>query len=57
MRILEVDGDLAVCGDEAGGSHDVMAELVSPAQPGDWVLVHAGVAIQRLTGDPPPRTR
>jgi hydrogenase maturation factor len=37
-------GALAVC--EAG--LEVMTDLVGPVEPGDVVLVHAGVAIARI---------
>ena len=44
MRVLEPGEDgLAVC---EGG--EVMTELVGPVEPGDVVLVHAGVAIARV---------
>jgi hydrogenase maturation factor len=45
MRVLEARGDgLAVC----EGDVEVMTELVGDVEPGDELLVHAGVAIQRL---------
>jgi hydrogenase maturation factor len=45
MRVHEVRADgLAVCGDGV----EVMIDLVAPVQPGDELLVHAGVALTRL---------
>jgi hydrogenase expression/formation protein HypC len=45
MRVVETTPDgLAVC----EGGVEVMTELVGPLQPGDEVLVHAGVALTRV---------
>ncbi len=45
MRVLETSGDgLARC----EGGVEVMTELVGAVEPGDQLLVHAGVALQRL---------
>ena len=45
MRVLETTGDrLALC----EGGVEVMTELVGAVEPGDELLVHAGVALQRL---------
>jgi hydrogenase maturation factor len=45
MRVVETSADgLARC--EEGVQ--VMTELVGPVQPGDELLVHAGVALVRL---------
>jgi len=45
-----VDMD-ARCRDEQGREELVAVELVGALAPGDRVLVHAGVAIERLTKD------
>jgi hydrogenase maturation factor len=42
------DDGLAMCADAEGGQAEVMTELVGSVEPGDAVLVHAGVAIARL---------
>jgi hydrogenase maturation factor len=45
MRVRDVrDDGLAVC----DGGVEVMVDLVGPVQPGDELLVHAGVALTRL---------
>ena len=45
MRVLDVTGDgLARCEDGV----EVMTELVGAVQPGDELLVHAGVALVKL---------
>jgi hypothetical protein len=40
----------AVCRDEWDRTEVVATELVGPVQPGDHLLVHAGVALERLRG-------
>lgn len=39
------------CVDLHGSRVDVSLALVPEAQPGDWLLVHAGFAIQRLSDE------
>jgi hydrogenase maturation factor len=51
MRVLEIDAgrELALCAVEDGDEHaTVEIGLVTPLQPGDTVLVHAGVALTVL---------
>jgi hydrogenase maturation factor len=49
MRVLRVGADaFALCADDADATEDVACDLVWPVEPGDRVLVHAGVAIGRL---------
>lgn len=48
MRVLELHGGDAVCSDADAARHEVAIDLVGPVEPGDGVLVHAGVAIRRL---------
>ena len=43
MRVTEVRGDTVVC-----DGLEVMTDLVGPVEPGDELLVHAGVALVRL---------
>ena len=48
MRVVRVDEQgLALCEDACGRRHTVEIALVD-AQPGDEVLVHAGVALVTL---------
>jgi hydrogenase maturation factor len=53
MRVLEVTGaDLALCSlcSEFGSEpNEVQTDLVGPVEPGDELLVHAGVALLRLS--------
>ncbi len=50
MRVLEVnvDSGLAVCAADDGVPGEVEIGLVDAVDPGDAVLVHAGVALTRL---------
>ena len=48
MKINKIDGSLAQC--EAGGlTQDIRIDFIADPQPGDYVMVHAGFAIQKLT--------
>jgi hypothetical protein len=45
MRVRDVrDDGIAVC----DGGVEVMVDLVAPVEPGDQLLVHAGVALRTL---------
>ena len=51
MRVLEVDepSALALCADDAGVTSEVDLGIVAAGiEPGDGLLVHAGVALTRL---------
>jgi hydrogenase maturation factor len=51
MRVLDVDEAcaLAVCADDAGDTSEVDLGIVAAdIEPGDALLVHAGVALTRL---------
>jgi hydrogenase maturation factor len=50
MRVLEVEtgAGLAICADPDELPSEVEVGLVEPVEPGDTVLVHAGVALVRL---------
>jgi hydrogenase maturation factor len=45
MRVLELQGDVVLC----EGGVEVMTDLVGPVEEGDELLVHAGVALVRLS--------
>ncbi len=50
--VIEVDADSQTAlADLHGNRIHISIALVPRAQPGDWVLVHAGFAIQVLDGD------
>ncbi len=46
-RVVEVRGDTAVV-EAAGEREEVVVELVAPVAPGDVLLCHAGIALERL---------
>lgn len=48
LRVLSVDGADARCQDAQGREETVAVELVGVVRPGDRLLVHAGVALERL---------
>ncbi len=48
LMVLSTDGIDALCRDDEGRSEVVATELVGEVRPGDKVLVHAGVAIERV---------
>ena len=50
MRVLRLDDErgLALCADDTGVHHTVETALVEPVEPGDELLVHAGVALVSL---------
>lgn len=50
LTVASVEGADARCQDEQGREELVATELVGQVAPGDRVLVHAGVAIERVTG-------
>jgi hypothetical protein len=47
LRIVELEGEDAVCEDSAGNRTVIAVELVAPVVAGDIVLTHGGVAIGR----------
>jgi hydrogenase expression/formation protein HypC len=47
MQVEEVDGPRAVAA-LAGVRREVRLDLLEGVRPGDWVLVHAGYAIQTV---------
>lgn len=49
-RVKEVKNGKAVV-DATGAKREVTAELLEDLEPGDYVMVHAGAAIAKITGD------
>ena len=48
MKINKIDGSSAEC--EAGGlTQNIRIDFIPGAAPGDYVMVHAGFAIEKLT--------
>lgn len=48
LTVLRVDGADARCQDEHGREETVAIELIGRVTPGERLLVHAGVALERL---------
>ena len=49
-KVVSVKDGTAVI-DAGGAKRDVSAELLEELEPGDYVMVHAGVAIAKITAD------
>jgi hydrogenase expression/formation protein HypC len=48
MKVIQIEGDMAVV-ESAGLRREVGVMLLDRVKLGDWVLIHAGFAISRLT--------
>ena len=49
-KVVSVKDGTAVI-EASGAKRDVSAELLEDLEPGDYVMVHAGVAIAKITSD------
>ena len=49
-RVVKINGNMALV-DASGAKRLVSAELLDGLDPGDYVMVHAGVAIAKITAD------
>ena len=49
-KVVNVKDGTAII-DAGGAKRDVRAELLEDLEPGDYVMVHAGVAIAKITDD------
>ena len=49
-RVVKINGNMALV-DASGAKRQVSAELLDGLDPGDYVMVHAGVAIAKTTAD------
>ena len=49
-RIVSVKNGMALV-DASGAKREISAELIDELDPGDYVMVHAGVAIAKITSD------
>lgn len=48
LAVIEVEGADALCCDDGWRTEVVALELVGDVRPGDRLLVHAGVALERV---------
>jgi hydrogenase maturation factor len=53
LSVVAVEGSDARCRDDQGREETVATELVGAVAAGDRLLVHAGVAIERVEGEGP----
>lgn len=49
-KVVKVKEGTAIV-DASGAKREVSAELIESLEPGDYVMVHAGVAIAKITSD------
>ena len=49
-KVVEVKGNIALV-DASGARRQVSAELIENLDPGDYVMVHAGTAIAKISSD------
>lgn len=49
-RVSDVENGMAVI-DNSGVRRKISSELIEDLAPGDYVMVHAGIAIARVKGD------
>lgn len=49
-KVVGVKNGMAVV-DASGAKREVSAELLENLEPGDYVMVHAGIAIAKITED------
>ena len=49
-RVVKIKDGTALV-DASGARREVSAELIDQLDPGDYVMVHAGVAIAKITDD------
>ena len=49
-KVVGVKDGMAVV-DASGAKREVSAELMEDLEPGDYVMVHAGIAIAKITDD------
>lgn len=49
-KVVGIKNGMAVV-DASGAKREVSAELIGELEPGDYVMVHAGIAIAKITDD------
>ena len=49
-KVVKIKGGTALV-DASGARREVSAELLDDVDPGDFVMVHAGIAIAKITSD------
>ncbi|MCI1946212.1 HypC/HybG/HupF family hydrogenase formation chaperone [Clostridium luticellarii] len=49
-KVVKIKEGMALI-DASGAKREVSAELIDELEPGDYVMVHAGIAISKITND------
>lgn len=49
-RVVSIKNNMALV-DASGAKREVSAALIQSLEPGDYVMVHAGMAIAKITND------
>lgn len=49
-KVVKIREGMAVI-DASGAKREVSAELIDGLEPGDYVMIHAGIAIAKITND------
>ena len=49
-KVLKIEDGTALI-DASGAQREVSADLLDDLEPGDYVMVHAGIAIAKITGE------
>jgi len=49
-RVVKIKEDMAII-DALGAKREVSVELLDELEPGDYVMIHAGIAIAKITSD------
>ena len=49
-RVVKIKEGVALI-DASGAKREVSTELIDELEPGDYVMVHAGIAISKITDD------
>ncbi len=49
-KVVKLDGDAAIV-DTNGARKEISAGLIDDLEPGDYVMVHAGIAIAKITDE------
>ena len=55
VKVIEVGGQLAVV-DVGGARREISLLLLDDVRPGEWVILHAGFAIQKMDEDEAAKT-
>ena len=50
-RVVKINENGTALVDASGAKRQISAELLEDLEPGDYVMIHAGAAIARITND------